>query len=235
MSEQKKEEKKGWLEEHQIWLIGIGLLLVFAGPLLLLFEKDSHAGWAAMFAGLIFMAASRFEDIQEIALASFRMKLFERRVVEVESSVRDIRRLAKENSRLALASIQFSGRMGGFTDDFKSQVLVDTRRLLNDLNVTPEEIAEVESLWHETVEFDYSLWATGLRRVPADLPNNLKPRWDALRKGGVAKRATPEQIRSFLLDADMLTPERDEILEDYAHYVSTRQHRREEEWRQRHG
>ena len=47
---------------------------------LLVAEQESHAGWAAMFAGLIFMAASRFEDVQEIGLASFRMKLFERRV-----------------------------------------------------------------------------------------------------------------------------------------------------------
>ncbi len=132
MSEQ---EKKGWMAKHPRWPIGFGLVLVIAGPLLLLFVKDSPAGWAAMFAGLIFMAASRFEDIQEIALASFSMKLFERRVDEVEGSVRDIRRLAKESSRLALASIQFAGRMGGFTDDFKRKVLQDTQRLLR---VRPE-------------------------------------------------------------------------------------------------
>lgn len=181
------------------------------------------------------MAASRFEDIQEIALASFKMTLFERRVGEVEVSVRDIRRLAKESSRLALASIQFSGRMDGFTDNFKSQVLADTRRLLSDLNVTPEEIAEVESLWHAAVEFDYAGWATGLNTVPPDLPVNLKARWDQLRKGGIENRATPEEIRSFFLDTDMLTPERDEILKDYEHYVLTQQHRREDVWRRRHG
>ena len=158
MSEQ---EKKGWMVKHRSWAIVIGLFLVIVGPVLLFFQTDSPAGWATMFAGLIFMAASRFEDIQEIALASFRMKLFERRVDEVEGSVRDIRRLAKESSRLALASIQFAGRMGGFTDDFKRQVLQDTQRLLRDLNVTPEEIAEVEGLWHAMVEFDYALWATG--------------------------------------------------------------------------
>ncbi len=232
MSEQ---EKKGWIAKHPRWPIRIGLTLVIAGPLLLFLEKDSHAGWAAMFAGLIFMAASRFEDIQEIALASFKMKLFERRVGEVEISVQDIRKLAKESSRLALASIQFAGRMGGFTDNFKSQVLADTRRLLRDLNITPEEIAEVESLWHATVEFDYALWATGLSTVPPDLPENFRARWGQLRKGGVENRAMPEAIRSLFLEADMLTPERDEILKDYEHYISTRQHRREDVWRQRQG
>ena len=227
-----EQEKKSWLKKYQILLIALGLILVIIGPILL-YAKSYQAGWATMLAGLIFMAASRFEDIQEIRLASFKMKLFERRVGEVETSVRDIRRLAKESSRLALASIQFAGRMGGFTDDFKSQVLADTQRLLSDLNVTPKEIAEVESLWHATVEFDYALWATGLNTVPTDLPKNLMARWNQLRKGGIENRATPEEIRNFLLDADMLTPERDEILKDYEHYVSTRQHRREDVWRRR--
>ncbi len=230
MSEQ---EKKGWIAKHRRWTIWVGLLLVIVGPVLLLAEQESDAGWAAMFAGLIFMMASRFEDVQEIGLASFRMKMFERRVDQLEGVVRDIKRLAKESSRLALASIQFSGRMGGFTDDYKTRVLVDTRRLLNELDVTPEEIAEVESLWHATVEFDYAHWATGMNMVPDDLPKHLSTNWKELRRGGVEGRATPEEIRTFFLDADMLTPEREEILKDYEHYIATRQHRREDVWRRR--
>ncbi len=110
--------------------------------------------------------------------------MFDRRVDQLEGVVRDIKRLAKESSRLALASIQFSGRMGGFTDDYKTRVLADTRRLLNELDVTPEEIAEVESLWHAAVEYDYALWATALRGVPDDPPDELKPNWKELREGG---------------------------------------------------
>ena len=145
-----------------------------------------------------------------------------------------MKRLAKESSRLALAAIQFSGRIGGFTDDYKARVLTDTRRLLSDLNVTPEEVAEIESDWHAIVEFDYAHWATGLNTVPADLLDNHSARWHQLRQGGVENRATPEQIRSFFSDADILTPERDEILKDYEHYISTRQHRREDVWQRRH-
>ena len=227
------KEKKDWLENHRSWTIWVGLLLVIFGPVLLLVEQESHAGWAAMFAGLIIMMASRFEDVQEIGLASFRMKMFERRVDQLEGVVRDIKRLAKESSRLALASIQFSGRLSGFTHDYKTRVLADTRRLLNELHVPPEEIAEVESLWHAAVEFDYALWATGLSQVPDDLPQQLTTNWKQLRQGGIEGRSTPEEIRMFLSDADMLTSERKEILNDYEHYISTRQHRREDEWRQR--
>ncbi len=228
-----EHEKKGWMAKHRRWTIGVGLLLVIVGPVLLLAEPGSHAGWATMIAGLIFMVASRFEDVQEIGLASFRMKMFERRVDQLEGVIRDIKQLAKESSRLALASIQFAGRLGGFMDDFKSNVLADTRRLLSDLNVTSEEIAEIESVWHAIVEFDYAHWATGLGTVPADLPKNHSARWHQLRDGGVENRATPEEIRSYFLDADILTPDRDEILKDYEHYVSTRQHRREDVWRRR--
>ena len=102
MSEQ---EKKGWMAKHRSWTIGVGLLLVIGGPVLLFAEPESHAGWATIVAGLIFMVASRFEDVQEIGLASFRLKMFERRVNQLEGVVRDIKRLAKESSRLALGPV----------------------------------------------------------------------------------------------------------------------------------
>ena len=74
-----------------------------------------------------------------------------------------------------------------------------------------------------------------MNTVPDDLPEHLITNWAELRGGGVEGRSTPEEIRTFLSDADMLTPEREEILKDYKHYIATRQHRREDEWRQRHG
>lgn len=230
-----KQEKKGWLEKYREWMIGLGLLLVIAGPVLLFLEQESHAGWATMFAGLIFMVATRFEEIQEIGVASFKAKMFERRVDQLEGVIQNIKRLAKESSRLALASIQFSGRMGGFTDDYKTRVLADTRRLLKELDVTAEEIAEIESLWHAAVEFDYALWATGLSTVPHDLPPSLILEWEELRGDGIEGRPTPQEIRTFLSDANMLTPEREEILKDYEHYIATREHRREDAWRRRRG
>jgi len=220
-------------QQTQKCAVGFGLFLVIVGPVLLFFEKESHAGWATMFAGLIFMVASRFEDIQEIGLASFRAKMFERRVDQVEDTVGVVRRLAKESSRLALASIQFAGRIGGFTHDYKMKVLADTRRLLNDLNITPEEIEDVESLWHAAVEFDYALWATARGGGPDDPPDELKPNWKELRGGGIEGRATPEEIRSFYGDAGILTAEREEILKDYEHYIAKRQHRREHVWQRR--
>ena len=229
-----RRNQKGCVTILKGLAVAFGLLLVMAGPLLLIYQPDSQAGWATMLAGLIFMVASRFEDIQEIGLASFSAKMFERRVGRAEDAIQNIKRLAKESSRLALASIQFAGRMGGFTDKYKTRVLTDTRRLLDDLDITQEEIAEVESLWHAAVEFDYASWALGQSRVPEDLSQNFKPRWDELRDGGIEGRAKPEQIRAFLTDANMLTSERDEILKDYEYYVATRRHRREEAWRRRH-
>ena len=228
-----KRNQKGCVTILRGLAVAFGLLLVIAGPVLLVFQPKSQAGWATMFAGLIFMVASRFEEIQEIGLASFSAKMFERRVGRAEDAIQNIKRLAKESSRLALASIQFAGRMGGFTDEYKTRVLTDTRRLLDDLDITEEEIAEAESLWHAAGEFDYAHWTLGQSKVPKDLPQEFRPRWDNLRGGGVEGRAKPEEIRVLLSDADMLTPERDEILKDYEYYVATRQHRREEAWRRR--
>ncbi|MDP6954303.1 MAG: hypothetical protein QGF53_16240, partial [Alphaproteobacteria bacterium] len=64
-------------------------------------------------------------------------------------------------------------------------MLNDTRQRLRGLNVSPEEIAEVEGLWHETVEFDYAQWATGGSRVPEGLPQVKIGEWKTLREGGV--------------------------------------------------
>ena len=84
------------------------------------------------------------------------------------------------------------------------------------------------------MEFDYAIWATGLNRVPDDLPQPLSTKFGELRGDGVEGRSTPEEIRTFFSDAGMLTPEREEILKDYEHYIAARKHRREDVWRRRH-
>ena len=107
--------------------------------------------------------------------------------------------------------------MGGFTETEKIQFLGDTRRLLSDLGIKDDEVAAIESDWHRATEFDYASWATGLNLIPKDLPEKWNPKWKGLRQGGIEHRATPKEIRAFLTDAGMLTPEREEILKDYEH------------------
>ncbi len=225
-------EEPQWRRVLRISAFAIGLIAIAAGPVFHYFQPDPHVGWASMIAGLIFMVSSRFDDVVEIGFASFRTRL-ERRVKKVEDTMEAVRRLAKASTHSALNSVQYAGRMGGFTETEKIQFLGDTRRLLSDLGIKDDEIAKIESDWHKAIEFDYASWATGLSQVPKDLAEKLHSKWKGLRQGGIEHRATPEEIRAFCTDADMLTPEREEILKDYEHYVTTRRHRREAVW-QRH-
>lgn len=226
-----EDSKKSWLPSRRRWLVAFGLCWVFAGPFLLFFYKDSHAGWASMFTGLIVIAVSRLDDIQEIALASFTMKLFERRVDKVEDTVRDVRKLAKQSSKFALSSLQYSGRYGGTPEDIKYKNLADTRALLEHLGLPSDEIEDVEAEWHAVEEFDYTRWA--LREAPKHMDEEHARRWQQMRDGGVAGRASPETIRAFFKELNALTPELEETLKDYEHYIATREHRRQEVWRKR--
>ncbi len=227
------DEEPGWRQCLRIGAFLVGLAAIAAGPLLLNYLPNPNVGWASMITGLIFMMSSRFDDVVEIGFGSFRTKL-ERRVKKVEDTMAAVRRLAKESARSALKSVQYAGRLGGFTDTEKERFLRDTRRLLHDLGIQEGEAADVEREWHEAVEFDYAHWVLGGDRTPKDLPKNEHGDWDELRSGGIAGRATPVQIRRFLENAQMLTQEREEILQDYEHYRATRQHRREDDWLRRH-
>lgn len=182
-----------------------------------------------MIAGLIFMVSSRFDEVVEIGFGSFKTKL-ERRVRDVEDAMDAIRLLAKASARNALNAVQYSSRWGGFDEAEKLRFLSDTRRLLHDLGIGEEAAKEVEHEWHRAVEFDYAIWALGGSKVPNDLAEGMKRRWETLRQGGIANRAAPEEIRAFLRESEMLTPEREEILQDYEYYVAKREHRRSEAW-----
>ena len=157
-------EEPQWLRWLRIGAFAIGLIAIAAGPAFHYFQPDPHVGWALMIAGLIFMVSSRFDDVVEIGFGSFRTKL-ERRVKKVEDTMEAVRHLAKASARSALNSVQYTGRMGGFTETEKIQFLGDTRRLLSDLDIKDDEIAETEHEWHKAVEFDYTHWATGHNQV----------------------------------------------------------------------
>lgn len=209
-----------------------GLVAVAGGPIVHLFEFNEHAGWSLMILGLIFMAASRFEDVVEFGFGSFKARL-ERRVSEVEQAMSAVRRLAKESARNALLAVQYNNRLGSFDVGFQEDFLNNTRALLRELGLKDEDISYTEREWHLAVEFDYVLWATGNNRVPDDLPDGMHTAWKELRSGGTRNRKTPDDVRTFLLEADMLTEDREEILSDYQHYLATRQHRRSEEFKNR--
>lgn len=210
----------------------VGLLGIAGGPVLLYFLPNPHVGWAAMIAGLVFMVSSRFDEVVEIGFGSFKTRM-ERRVHNIEETMDAVRSLAKVSMRNSLCSLQYSGRMGGLKEEEKIGFLTDNRRLLEGLGINQSEILEVERDWHRAVEFDYANWALGLNTVPADLPPDFQGTWSELRRGGVAHRSSPNAIRDFYRQAGILTPEREEILQDYEHYIRNREYRRWDAWCER--
>lgn len=198
-----------WRGNLRIAAFTFGLLCIATGPVVHFFHSSPHVGWALMIAGLIFMVSSRFDDVVEIGFGSFKTKL-ERRVKEMENAMDAVRHLAKASARNALNSVQFAGRMGGFSETEKIQFLLDTRSLLSDLGIKEEDFVDIEVEWNRAIEFDYSLWILGFTRKPDDITEDIQPRWKELREGGIAGRATSGEIRKFFEVAEILTPEREE-------------------------
>ena len=54
-----RRKQKGCVTILRGLAVAFGLLLVMAGPVLLVYQPDSQAGWATMLAGLIFMEGAR--------------------------------------------------------------------------------------------------------------------------------------------------------------------------------
>jgi len=175
------------------------------------------------------MVSSRFDDVVEIGFGTFKTKL-ERRVRDVEEAMDAVRLLAKESARSSLNSVQYMGRWGGFSQADKLKFLRDTRQLLTELGVSQRDISEIEGEWHRAVEFDYAHWALGGTQLPKDLPSEFHDKYRTLAGTGISLRPEPSEIRAFFREADMMTDEREKILQDYEHYISRREHRREEEW-----
>lgn len=182
------------------------------------------------FAFLLFVA--NLDRIAEFKASGSGIEAKTRDVLQrAEHTLSELQSLAKIVSEANLSLVKRSGRLGGFDDDEEERIRSEVMGVLEDLKLTESERDMVLRDWHRLTEFDYALYILGHTRVPEGFDEEMRKEWKALR--GMSPIATPEQLREFLTNWGLLTPEREEQVRDYEHYLRYRTHRRPDVWKER--
>ena len=118
-----------------------------------------------------------------------------------------------------------TGRMGGFSDEQTEKIKENTISMLSELGVDASKTHEALEEFHKFTELDYVLNITGGSYVLADVPSEFSDRLNELRSGEFDKIASPDKIEQFFKDANILTEQRKELLEDYKFFIREKHHK----------
>lgn len=201
-------------------------------------SRNYQPMWATFLAFGILLFFAHIESLAEftINMSGFTAKtrkLFE----EAQSTVKELKSLAKIMASTTLGLVKRTGRWGGYSYDEKEEIKESTLNVLHEIGIPEEEIEEVvkKSKWHEFVEFDFALAILGGSKAwPPDLPQNLQEEWSkSRRKFGFNNIAKPADLTKILDKYGLLSDEAKELITDYEYYIKHRKQRRPEVWAKR--
>lgn len=204
---------------------------VLVAFMICLIVSGTDGYWAALFAGAMLFLIGNADRIHKLKLSADGIEAETRELRrETRDTLEELRELATIVATNTLSLVMRAGRFGTYTNEEKEGVKNDVTRLLRKLGVEDAKIDQSLNDWHRFVEHDYRRLLTGGIKVPKDLPQGMSNRWEEVRKGGIARIASPDEVESFLREAGMLTDERAELVADYRYYREHKQFRRPDVW-----
>jgi len=218
------------------------LLAIAAGFFAGLCDKTT-AMWGGIVAGALLLLFANIEKVAQFAIGPKGLEARMHEVIakaesatsEAKASIKQLQELAVALSTVTVSLLYREGRWGGGYSDKSRDVNVQKiTSILVKLGISGLDMEAVNEDVHLCTEFDYSLLCLGSTGPVGGLEEDQKNRLKDMKSRGIdGEIATPEEIESFLRDTGGLTPESQELIEDYRHYKLYRNHRRPEVWAER--
>jgi len=206
------------------WFFNILWVSLFLyGVYALVCEKDAAIAGVAFAGGALCFVLSNIRDFKNIAAFGFQAERLEQRADEVEGIYQQVQNVAQVLTKATLATIQSSGRRGGFPANEGRELFEDLQGMLSGLNITEKEKAEIERLWHHYVHFDYTHVVLGGNTTPEGGTDAEIHEWKELRRR-FDNPASPDELEDFLTRGNFMTNERRELLEDFRYYMQHHKH-----------
>lgn len=183
-----------------------------------------HLGgaWPLCVAGVACMVFANLDRISTISASTSGINIA---LSRAEVSIAQLTRLIRMSAALQLATVQRSGRWGGFTAAEKEKHLEESMSLLRDAGIPDAEIRDLRYMpWDRFVLFDYVHAILGGSTIPDPYDADTRAEWDAHQK--IDNIASARTLRDYLLKYDAMTPDREELLKDLEYYEEHRRHRR---------
>jgi hypothetical protein len=154
-------------------------------------------------------------------------------IAKAESTLSELQILARNVGEVTLSLVKRSGRMGGYADSEQDKIKASVLEVLKKVGISEAEFPSILTDWNRFIEFDYAHFILGGSIIPDTTSGALMKDWKRLREGGIAKIATPHDIRNFIIEHNLMTPTLEDYLKDYEHFLAHKEHRRPGVWAER--
>ncbi len=213
------------------WLYLISGFLFLGATLVSGFLWQS-AGLAGVFGvvGIILMFFGNLDKFTEFSYAGFSGKTRDL-IKQTENTLSELQSLAIIVAKATLSLVKRSGRMGGYGDDEEEKLKKDLLVVLEEIGIPKDRYAEALQDWHQLTKFDYVHVILGIYHAPVGFDTEMLTERKDL--SSIEDLPTPDRVREFLTKWGVLTPDREEWIRDYEHYIEKGEHRRPEKWKDR--
>lgn len=179
------------------------------------------------FIGLLFFA--NLDQIEKFSASRSGFEATTRVIKEAESTIEELRQLAKLVSATTLSMVQRTGRFGtGFDRKEQEEIRDSLLDYLTKLKISQEEQAQSLSEWHSWVCRDYVDMIISSVEVPRELYDNAEIKeLQSIERNSLPP---PSKIEEILSKYSLMKDETRELIQDYQYYLKNKQHRRPKVW-----
>ncbi|NOS82777.1 MAG: hypothetical protein HOP32_14465 [Nitrospira sp.] len=215
----------------------IGILILVAGLVAGFFGAPTWLMTIALGGLIALLIAANLNSFSEfkVSESGIEAKMREARqvITRAESTLSELQLLARNVAEVTLSLVKRSGRIGGYADGEQDKIKTSVLEVLKKIGVPEADIPSILRDWNRFIEFDYAHFILGGNTIPDTKSDALMQDWRSLRDGGIVKIPTPQDIRSFIIKHNLMSPTLDGYLNDYEHFLAHKEHKRPEVWAER--
>jgi hypothetical protein len=202
----------------------LGLAVIFTTTWLSFFGAVQATAFLAACCMVFLMC--NFKSISRIKYGDLEADL-QHKIEQANATLEQLRELAASLAQPTLGLIASQGYLGAFPISYRFEVAARIKTILQNIEVSEDRINEINSLFMITVR---NIIAVAITKGLNQIPRNEK---DAVRLGegaSIGRMGTPEDYESLLTKYSLLTPERQELIEDLRFFIENHELRRPEFW-----
>jgi len=220
------------------WIGAIFILVVpvYVGVVL---KASPAIVWAVVMCGAFVIFASKIEIIQELSLGPLRAKMKEQ-IREADTTIKQLREISAVSSEATLTNLMAGSFMGGMSLEKRLELHDKIIDSLKKIGASQDQIIKIESDWRKGISIIYQRIIQQIVEQRKN-PNEINPEApETVRKAGHEieelldfenwSAPTPQQIDSVLKKYNIKSPEVEEWIGDYSHFLKTGEIRNKEKF-----
>ncbi len=224
-------KKQTWTERFMKAVFYFGILLTGIVPVIVgLYFKDPSTIWVAALCGAFISFIAKFEELAELTLGPVKAKM-KAQIAEVNATAEQLQAVAATMAEGFLAELCSGRFIGGLNLKSRMQLRDKVILSLSNIGVSEDQIKKVDSYWSKGISIEYvGHIAKELEKERGTKPIEEREPYTAavaaINKQFNAETwdsPTPAVIKAILDLHNAICPKVDEWLDDYGHYLASKE------------